>query len=263
MPLRQIATWLLLGMGILLTGLNLYGIAEPNDRREELGVTLSFHDALAQMDQTFTEQGASAASLAEMSATYASAIDYSWPTEWAAVPLSDNWILHLASYTDALFVSLGVSQVHNLFAEFQSLDYERGFRRGYGICSQNAIAFVDLIKRRYDIDAAVVGLNGHVVVEARTDNGARLVDPSLGLAFPLGFDDLGANIDPVITAYYTAAGYPELAMTYNLEGNSREPWGAQGYQPKVFLLERWADALKWPLPLLALLLGWLLARRST
>ena len=191
-------------IGIVLSGVNITGISLVNDKRKDLDVSLSYAAALEAMDQTYAEYGSSSESIERLAQIYADSIHYSWPTEWAQVPLTDNWILHFLGYTDAAFVWLGLSQVENLFSEFQSLNYERGFRRGYGICSQNAIAFVDLVERRYGMQGAVVALGGHVVAEVETPAGGVLADPSLGIFLPMGSDDLGETVPPSVYQAYAA-----------------------------------------------------------
>jgi hypothetical protein len=226
-----------------------------------LDVSASYHDALAAMDDAFETNRRTFVFVERATRIYANAIDYSWPTAEARVPFRDNWILHVLGYADALLVRLSISQVPNLFAEFQSLDYTRGFRRGFGICSQNAIALVDLLGRRYDVDARVLGLDGHVVVEASLPEGRSLHDPSLGVSFAFDASNAPERITEIEPAY-AALGYVELAETYDASGNVLEPYGASGYQPKVYLLERIADWLKWLLPLAACLAGVGLLRRA-
>ncbi|NKB97252.1 MAG: hypothetical protein GKR90_01955 [Pseudomonadales bacterium] len=244
---------LLFTLFVILIALNLAGIIFPNDRREELGVTLSYEQALKQLDDAHERLGPGSPFLHEASAIYARAINYVWPLEWARIPARDNWILFTLSFTDPIFTALGLSKVDTLFKEFQSLDYTRALKRGFGICSQNAIAMSDLLYRRYDIESHVVGLEGHVILEAVRGSERTLLDPSIGLAFDLALDDLTKSDRTYLSNAYLAAGHPELGVTYDEAGNIREPLGPQGYQPRVFLIERFADWLIWLIPLLGLL----------
>ncbi len=184
---------------------------------------------------------------------YADSIAYVWPDGLAHVPMRDNWILHVLGCLDGWNVRAGLTEEPDLFSEFQSLRYERGFGRGFGICSQHSLGLVDLLNRRYGIDASVVGLEGHVIIEAQLPEGPSLHDPSLGISFPFGLDDITPVRLASIRTRFAELGRDDFGRAYDAPGNLREPPGVRGYQPRIYLLERAADWLKWLVP--ALLLG--------
>jgi hypothetical protein len=136
------------------------------------------------MDEAHVKASSERAFLEASVQVYAAETDYYWPRNRAQVHVADNWILYLMGYMDPLLVSMGLTDVDKLFSAYQSTRYERVLRRGFGICSQHAIGYADLLETRYGIDTSIIGLEGHVVVEA---NG-YLLDPSVGITFPFGLE---------------------------------------------------------------------------
>ncbi len=259
--LRSASAAILLGIGSILLLGTVWGAVYPNDHRERLGVRLAYADAIEKMDRLHRESKSGYEFLAGATRTYAAAIRYVWPKEHARVGFTDNWILFGCGYLDPWLVSSGRTDVPNLFRAFQSTDYTRGFRRGFGICSQNALGLIDLLHRRYGVLSNVVSLGGHVVVEAESPSGRSLHDPSLGVSVPFGLEEIDARRLEQIRHRYEETPFPRLGLTFDAEGNSRESDGVRGYHPTLYRIERVSDWLKWLAPLLLLGLGRRLSKR--
>ncbi len=175
-------------------------------------------------------------------------------------------------YLDEPLRRAGLTNVEGLFRAYESIDYCRALARGYGICSQNALGLASLLERRYGIDADVIGLDGHVVVEAE----GFLLDPSVGLMLPFSLSEAKrreAGTGAISAIYEAAFGpdqvskvfgfdggvekttpYAELGQFYDAEGNQRID-GVKGYRPKLYWLERASEWLKWFAPAFLVLVG--------
>lgn len=258
---------------VLLLFLDIWGLVAPPDFRESFAQPLlSYNEALSQIDQASGSYGSTRRFLKTAARVYADAIAYQWPAGMARVSFTDNWILAFAAYLDPLIERVGLKNNSDLFSQFESFRYERALGRGFGICSENALGFADLLNRRYGIDAHVVGLGGHVVVLARLEHSSRmLLDPSVGVSFPFGLRH-AEQIPAKLWLTYEKAGQTDIPATYDHADNFVSPSpGAWGYsasqywkQNVVRYFERAADLLKWAIPVVGcfLCLGIYLKQRS-
>ncbi len=254
---------------VALLFLNLWGTFYHTDLRSTFSKQLlSYQSALDRTDRAWATFGASQKFLEKATRIYAKAIEYKWPSGLARVSFTDNWILATAAYLDPAIKFVGLKKDTELFSQFESYRYERALGRGFGICSQNALGFADLLSRKYAINIHVVGLDGHVVTQADTTNGKILLDPSLGVVVPMGLEEAEKKPELLQTIYEKTRD-PEAARAYNTKGNFISPLpGARGYsksqygkQEIIRYFERAADLLKWIVPLAALALLIALGRR--
>lgn len=247
--------------GTALLVINAVGLVVQNDQREAFGGDLlSYDEAFAKMDASFADHGASPVFFENAVQIYNDSINYVWPENLATIPVYDNYLLYMASFFDEVLFKAGLTGSKKTFSLFESANYERGFRRGFGICSQNALGLTDILDRRYGVEANMVGLDGHVVLSARDGvNGARyLLDPSVGVFMPFDLDHAEKNVGDVI-GYYRSTEFPELGEKYNPQGNVLfTQHGSAPYRPTLFKIEFLADVMKWVIPVLFYGLGFLL-----
>ena len=254
----------------------LYGdIASPYQHPSERG---SVSWVLETMDYAYKQHGDTHHFLERVTALYANSIDYEWPQNRARVAFTDNWILYTLAYADPLMRYLDLTKSDNLFRAYETTDYRRAMERGFGICSQNAMGFASLLKLRYGIQADIIGLGGHVVVEAK----GRILDASVGLALPYGLaeaEKLETENGGVSALYKAAFGLDvyrefdmkgdlikqsllsELGRYYDSFDNFRAA-GVLEYRPKIYFLELASEWLKWIIPGGGVFLGLLGLYRS-
>ena len=247
---------------VLLLFLNVWGLVAPPDFRKNFAQPLlGYNEAISRIDQASTTYGNTSRFLETSTRVYADAKAYAWPEGMARVSFTDNWILALAAYLDPLIRRMGLKKDGDLFGQFESFRYERALGRGFGICSENALGFADLLNRRFGIDAHVVGLGGHVVVLARLEHPKRmLLDPSVGVSFPFGLHR-ARHIPAELRLAYEKAGETEIPATYDHADKFVSPSaGAWGYSARQYwkqnvvrYFERAADVLKWIVPVASLL----------
>jgi len=259
------------GGGLII---NVYGlIISPYERPKG---ALPVQQVIQMMDRAYQKKGATHSFLEKATELYAQGIDYQWPQHKARVHPADNWLLWALAWADPAFMKLDLTNVENLFTAYESLSWERALARGYGICSQNSLGLADLLSSRYGIEADIIGLDGHVVVEAQS----LLLDPSVGLTIPMNLqeaekhEDQSQKISQLYNQTFPDKEYflayditgqlvtkkrlSELGQTYDTAGNQRFD-GVKGYRPKIYYLERISEWLKWAIPITMLLVGlWVL-----
>ncbi len=150
---------------------------------------------------------------------YNNGIAYIWPDQISSITFSENWILFLAQFLDPILTELNLQKAStNAFSNFESYKYERALGRGFGICSQNAIGLSNLLNRLGNINARVVGLGGHVVVEVELNDKNIILDPSFGISLPFSLTYAQNNLDKV-KKYYQYTNEPEIFIRFDESGN--------------------------------------------
>lgn len=250
---------LLLGAFLIMSSIS--GLLWPQDDRHSLSKTskkdvLSYDEALARIDDAYVKYGASRAFLKNATLTYSQAIFYVWPRKFARVHFSDNWILWSLSGSEHILYSLGLIRQDNVFSHYETMNFRRAMRRGFGICSQNALGLTDLLTRQYNLNVHMVGLEGHVVTEVRLDDGRKFtLDPSAGLVFDFSVSVAQKN-QTILDEQYSLIGQSVLAKAYDASGNLIFPEpGARGYRPRFYLIEKVSETAKWVIPIALLILG--------
>ncbi len=178
------------------------------------------------------------------------------------VPARENFLLHFFGFFGENFLY------------YRFYDPKKALQRGVGRCDQMASALAGLLGEA-GIPASIALLTHHVVVEAEVTPGARRVlDPTLGVAFPLPLADLEGRPELVEKALRAAWPHafrePEaagrgaplarlllstMAAAYGPEGNRVLPpgeaagFGGAGYGK----FERWTYRAKWIVPFLLIL----------
>jgi len=143
---------------------------------------------------------------------------------------------------------------------------ERAIERGYGACSQFALATLDFLTRS-GIRASLVSLADHVVVQAVDADGRHwMLDPDYGVSAPLSLAAIAANPESVRAPYVPLVGLGTRGIADSLPaamqasftsrpprilGSISEPLSTIG---AVYWLERLTYFLKWAIPVA--LLGW-------
>lgn len=177
------------------------------------------------------------------------------------VPLSANFLLRGAA---------GLRP--DIYERYEFLAPDLAVERGIGLCSQFALAIHGYLTRA-GISSHIVGLGGHVVVEATTNTGDRFVaDADYGVVLPHAIADLEAKPALALPAYSsvrlanTAADTIDahtIARLYDAAGNGpRTTARTYAGNRAVWYVERLAIVTKWLFPL-ALLVGAAFLKRSS
>ncbi len=221
-----------------LLGLWLWGRLDPPDYRDRFAETLLPYDqAIARLDAAHAARGASAGFVAEATEIYDAATAYEWPPGLARVAVRDNWLLAALALADPLLRLAGLKMDGPLFAQFESFRYPRALGRGFGICSQNALGFADLLQRRYGIAVRMAGLGGHVVAQVELPEGPMIADPSLGVALPFGLDR-AEDAPELVAAHYAGSADALIWRLFDPPGNLlAASYGSGSYAAPFWKLE--------------------------
>lgn len=156
-----------------------------------------------------------------------------WPSR-SKISYFDNWMLGLLGEFDVVATYLGMqkSDTHAL-RYFESTQYERALSRKTGYCSQLALALADILNRRYNIETHMIGLDGHVVVEAIIDNRKFILDPSVNISFDYSLDDVSKHVVE-IREKYQLKNEKFLADFYFTPNFYQKKIGSYSYHDKQF-----------------------------
>ena len=178
-------------------------------------------------------------------------LDQGIDTYHLRVPIYDNYLLFGLSYVKP-----------DIYKKYEFCDFKKGIERGVGLCSQQAIIIEGILINK-GIDSNIVGLDGHVVVQAQIsqkDNQYWMLDPDYGVIIKTDIKEIENN-PAIIRSYYSEKGYDDktiekLVKIYGKEGNLVYDKGVVGYPDcsgKKILIEKLSYIFIWLFPLLFIL----------
>ncbi len=281
-------------LGLFLISVNIFNIIFPNDYRdnpylingyfskdnkkilnylseEDRSEILEYKKAIKKFDNLYSIYGESLKFLNEATKVYFISkipTEYSWNEKYTKVKFQENWIIYFFRKFEEIQNNLGkISKYNNTYIYYQSSDYKFALKRGISICSQDAISFANLLKRRYDIDYNIVGLGGHVVMQAKIKNKYYLSDPNMGLTFNFSIDEYYNNNNNIlkIKNAYTNIGRPDLINSFDLKGNRKfEHTGPKvrknTYNPDTITFL--SNYMKWIIPVFLIFISFLLKYKN-
>ena len=225
---------------------------------------LEYKDAIKKFDKLYSVHGESLEFLKEATKVYFMAkvpVEYGWKEKYTKIKFQENWVLYFVrKFEEYQINNGGESKFGGAYIFYQSSDYKFALKRGIGICSQDAVSFANLIKRRYNIDYNIVGLDGHVLMQAKINNKLYLSDPNMGLTFNFNIDEYYDNYKNqlIIKEAYTGIGRPDLINSFDESGNRKFKYTGpkaieNTYNPDTITF--YANYIKWLMPIFLLLSG--------
>jgi len=235
--------------GVVLFGINLYG----ETRDINYFVDYRPEKYLHEVDVLIKDSNMSREKVAyRVTDIVNNAIYHYWPDEDSKsfrVPWYENYLMFFANY---LYPSV--------YKNYEFCDARLAIRRGAGLCSQAAIAVVDILEQK-GIASRTVALNGHVISTIRIDDQTRwLLDPDYGVVIPHDLPEVEANPD-IIKPYYKDKGYDDVTVEKIVSiitdtPNILEPRGVTGYpdctKKKIFARKA-SYVAKWVIPVVLII----------
>lgn len=170
------------------------------------------------------------------------------------IPIWENYFL----YFMGLFS--GIPE----FERYHFANYERSLNRGIGICGDASMIMSQLLDKQ-GIPNQLLTFPGHVILAATFDNDEELTfDPDFGVSLNHSPVDLSSSPDTVGQAY-ADAGYPQsdVIVMNRIYDNEFNRWdGVSHFITKKYYFEILAYWLKWPVPIIFIVLGGLWFRVS-
>ena len=252
--------------GLLLMGLNLYGLTQPLrypglfETESELlrfptEGNYTFEQTMQALDE-FEPASSQIDTARELNELVNNAITHvQWTqvdpgTYRQLVPAWENFFL----YAIGKFTSLPQ------FKRYHFTDYRRSLERGIGMCGDASMVLSSLLSE-YDIRNNIIAMNGHVIVETFDKDGqSHLLDPDFGVELGVSLDELRGSLDNVSSAYENA-GYEitgetaKLLDTYAMKTGRDIYSGSKDFMRTRYYFERVSYVMKWVLPAVMIVLG--------
>ena len=253
-----------IGTGLLL--LNLYGLHDLPDRHPKAMSYAGKHknalphlthqqmlEALSKVPKT-----SDYAYLQTVNRIFASGIVRHWPNTYdsdAALTFKENWVIAGLSQAEYFLVQAGLLDRYR-FALAERRGWETIASKGIGFCSQIAFAVSDYLGDQ-NIETQMVGLDGHVIAQAKIANRKYLLDPDYNVVMPFGIRKAETD-QALVSSHYQQAKYPKskadsVAKIYGEEGN--RVGSSDSYHPSVAAIFYTSEILKWLIPVLLIGLG--------
>jgi hypothetical protein len=234
-------------------------ISEEN--RNEI---LEYRDAIKRFDKLYSIHGESLKFLNEAAKVYFISkvpTEYSWKEKYTKVKLQENWVLYFVrKFEEIQKKYTQKNKYYGSYIYYQSSDYKFALKRGISICSQDAVSFANLLKRRYNINSNIVGLGGHVLMQAQINNKYYLSDPNMSLTFDFSIDEYYDNDKNImkIKKAYTGIGRPDLIKSFDKLNNRKFKYTGpkaieNTYNPDTIAFL--SNYIKWPAPIILFLIG--------
>lgn len=246
---RGVAVFLLL-IGLLLVFINVFlykvSVVEPE-------VAVPGKNAVAGYYYSIRDQSALSALLVEPSKNFnleavnTLIFESMIHSDARRIGFRENWLLWLMGH------------VHEPFAHTQ--DPKKIIAGGGGLCSE----VTTVLKRIVEINglqAHFVHLMGHTLLEVETKEGWRIADPDYGVTYSVGLKVLeGKEGADLIGKSLSAKGYSKDEVEHYIhafqtaEDNLVSDASRQVESPRLYMIEQWAEWLKWVIPVLFIVIG--------
>ena len=232
--------------------------------KENRNKILTYNDAINRFDELYNVHGETFKFLEEATKVYFVAkipSKFSWKEKYTKIKFEENWILYFVrKFEEVLINNDRISKFGGAYIFYQSSDYKFALKRGISLCSQDAVSFANLLKRRYNIDYNIIGLDGHVIMQAKINNKYFISDPNMGLTFNFNIDEYynnNKNISKIKNAY-SAIGRPDLINYFDKKGNRKFKFTGPKSQENTYnpdTITFYSNYIKWIFPIFLLLIG--------
>jgi hypothetical protein len=143
------------------------------------------------------------------------------------------------------------------YKRYHFANYRRSLERGIGICGDASMIMSQLLNQQ-NIANKILTFPGHVVVAASFDNGQQyILDADYGVIIPYSLNEF-ATSSTDIAKLYSEAGYPrrDFLLFQKIYSQDYNVWdGVEHFITKKYYFEKISYWLKWPVPILMILLG--------
>lgn len=264
--MRSLLILIFLIPGLILMGLNLYGLTQPlryPGLFETEGELLrfpaegnyTFEETLQMLDEfepasTQIETARKLNDLVNNAMTHVQWTQVDPVRYRQLVPVWENFFLHI----------IGRLSSDKQFQRYHFTDYKRSLERGIGMCGDASMALSSLLTE-YNIDNNIIAMSGHVIVETIDENGqSHLLDPDFGVDLGVSLDELRESLDKVSAAYenegYVLTGETATIIdTYAMLTGREIYHGSKDFMTMRYHFERVSYVLKWIMPAVMIILG--------
>lgn len=247
--------WLLILLGAFLLVVSLYGETRSLWNPEIVNTPTFFEDDVTLsrdelLDSLIRREESDSAFVTRVCLAVNRGIAHHWENDSLGtfalrIPIWENWLLWGAAWFNS-----------DHFTKYEIYDSKKAIERGFGLCSQHALIVAQALERG-GVESRLHGLAGHVVADAMIDGSWWIADADYGVVMPLSIEQLEDNPDTAIP-YYSQAGVDSTEAvricTFYDRDRNRLYAGAEAYHEHEGF-ETVSYWLKWPLPVLFMLIG--------
>lgn len=250
-------------VGLVLMGINLYGLTQPirmpglqhvdeSELRFSLDNYLSYEESIKKIDQLKQYDSKYNLTGEANELVNASLVHVDWnrvdPVKYRQlVPIWENFFLW------AIGKFSGLPQ----FSRYHFAGYQRSIERGIGICGDASIVLSSILDK-YGIENNIISFPGHVIVEFKDENDNWfLMDPDFGVDLNTSLEKLVENPADYKERYYLA-GYSEKEVDYLFSLFSKDYKtfdDVYHFMTLRFIFEKASYIAKWLLPALLILIS--------
>lgn len=172
--------------------------------------------------------------------------------EWLAISDTSKYNQLIPIWENYLLYFMGKYSGIPEYKKYHFANYKRSLKRGIGVCG-DASMILSQVLNKHQIENTILTYPGHVIVSANISGEEKLFDPDFGVTIPTNTAELVEKPNLVKT-FYKERGYPTedsdwLSSTYATGKFTR--WdGVSHFITKKYYFEKFAYAVKWPLPIL-------------
>lgn len=259
----QAASLLLLLIGIILLGINLYGLAQPI-RKPDLGLgdprefrfvpeqVWSYEESMRHVEALSLIPDRDEAVKQSVYVVNQALVHPDWfrvdPVKYRQlIPIWENYFLHF------------IGRVSDLpqYERYHFANYRRSIQRGIGMCGDASMVLSSILDT-LDIGNRIISFNGHVIVEYQAADGTwRLADPDFGVLLSADLAQLVED-ETQVRQDYLAAGYKEDEVDFLLKSYTT-PYAVfddtYHFMTKRYIFEYASYVLKWIVPIVLIALG--------
>lgn len=257
----NVTSWMLALIGILLMGVNLYGLTQ-DIRKPGLGIdnpgelrfvpdeVLSYEQSMAAISALVQIKNKDEAVKNAVEIVHKSLVHPDWfrvdPEEYRQlVPIWENYFLY----------AIGKFSDLPQFNRYHYADYKHSIERGIGVCGDAAIV-LDSVLKQLGVNSRILSFKDHVIVGYRVDSGDwHLADPDFGVVLSPTLQQLRSGTKSAEDDYLKA-GYSEHEY-HTLDKVFKKPFvifeDPYDFMKLRYVFEYASYVLKWVLPPLFLL----------
>lgn len=267
----QAASLFLLLTGIVLLGINLYGLTQ-SIRKPDLGLgdprelrfvpeqVWSYEESMRQVEALSLIPDRDEVVKQSVYVVNQALVHPDWfrvdPIEYRQlIPLWENYFLHFMGRVSEL----------PQYERYHFANYRRSIQRGIGMCGDASMVLSSILDT-LDVDNRIISFDGHVIVEYQAADGSwRLADPDFGVLLSADLAQLVED-ENLARQDYLAAGFKADEVDFLLKSYATRYAvfdDTYHFMTKRYIFEYASYALKWIVPIAMIVLALWYQMRQT
>lgn len=254
-------------LGTILISINIYGLFKQlspsefsqSDLRFTRDTELSYEDSLLLLEKKSNESDSEyslrATDIISKRLSHIFWGKYDSEKYNQLIPIWENYFLYfMGKYS-------GIPE----YERYHFANYKRSLKRGIGICGDASMTLSQTLEKQ-GIQNKIASFPGHVVTAVQYNDGTHAVlDADFGVSMPFSIEEINKT-PSLVDSYYLEKDYP-IRQINSLKDSYKEEYklwnGVEHFITKKYYFEKISYLLKWPLPLLLIIIPlWRLSKAT-